>query len=64
MKRVLAIGSVATLSTMQAYAALPTAVTDAIDGYETDATTAIGLLMAAGVVIWGLFKLARKFGWI
>ena len=46
-----------------AHAALPTEVGTAITTYQTDATTAIGLVMAAGVVIWGLFKLASKMGW-
>ena len=35
-----------------AHAALPTEV-----------TTAIGLIMGAGVIIWGLLKLASKMGW-
>lgn len=52
---VLAVGS--------AHAALPSSVSDAITEYQTDATTAIGLIMAAGVVIWGLMKLASKLGW-
>ena len=46
-----------------AHAALPAAVETAITDYQTDATTAIGLIMAAGVVIWGLMKLASKLGW-
>lgn len=46
-----------------AHAALPASVSDAITEYQTDATTAIGLIMAAGVVIWGLMKLASKLGW-
>lgn len=46
-----------------AFAALDPAVPAAITAYQTDATTAIGLIMAAGVVIWGLMKLASKLGW-
>lgn len=46
-----------------AHAELPAAVSTAITAYQTDATTAIGLIMAAGVVIWGLMKLASKLGW-
>lgn len=46
-----------------AHAALPATVSTAITEYQTDATTAIGLIMAAGVVIWGLMKLASKLGW-
>jgi hypothetical protein len=47
-----------------AHAALPTNVSDAITAYETDALAAIGLVMAAGVAIWGLRKLAGKMGWM
>lgn len=46
-----------------ANAALPEAVSTAITGYQTDALAAIGLVMAAGVTIWGLMKLASKMGW-
>lgn len=46
-----------------AHAELPAAVGTAITAYQTDASTAIGLVMAAGVVIWGLMKLASKLGW-
>lgn len=46
-----------------AHAALPTAVGEAITEYQTDALAAIGLVMAAGVAIWGLMKLASKLGW-
>ena len=46
-----------------AHAALPEGVSTAIAQYQTDATTAIGLIMGAGVVIWGLMRLASKFGW-
>lgn len=54
----------ALLASMQsAHAALPTAVSDAITAYQTDALAAIGLVMAAGVTIWGLMKLASKMGW-
>ena len=52
-----------TLLAASAHAALPTEVGTAITGYQTDATTAIGLVMAAGVTIWGLMKLASKMGW-
>lgn len=46
-----------------AHAALPEGVSDAITTYQTDALAAIGLVMAAGVAIWGLNKLASKLGW-
>jgi len=47
-----------------AHAELPKATSEAVTTYQTDATTAIGLIMGAGVVIWGLMKLGRKLGWI
>ena len=50
-------------TTGAAHAALPTGVSDAVTAYQTDATTAIGLMMAAGVVVWGLLVLKRKLGW-
>ena len=46
-----------------AHAALPEGVSSAIGAYETDALEAIGLVMAAGVAVWGLMKLASKLGW-
>lgn len=47
-----------------AHAELPDGVSDAVSTYQTDATTAFGLMIAAGVVIWGLMKLGRKLGWL
>ena len=61
---VVAVGTVAAGATASAHAALPAAVETAITGYSTDAGTAIGLVIGAGVVIWGLMKLGRKFGWM
>lgn len=46
-----------------AHAALPTEVTTAITEYKTDTLEAIGIVIGAGVVIWGLLKLASKLGW-
>lgn len=51
------------VSAGSAHAALPEGVQTAIDAYKADATTAIGLIMGAGVMIWGLMKLASKLGW-
>jgi Inovirus Coat protein B len=47
----------------QAHAALPEAVSTEITTYKTDALAAAGLIIAAGVAIWGLLKLASKLGW-
>lgn len=46
-----------------AHAALPEGASTAITEYKDDAIMAIGLVMAAGVAIWGLRKLASKLGW-
>lgn len=46
-----------------AHAALPADVGTAITGYKEDALAAIALVMAAGVAVWGLNKLASKLGW-
>lgn len=46
-----------------AHAALPEGAAAAITEYKTDALAAIGLVMAAGVAVWGLNKLASKLGW-
>ena len=61
--RVVAVPALVVLAMGSAHAALPSSVSGAITEYQTDATTAIGLIMAAGVVIWGLMKLASKLGW-
>lgn len=57
-----ALAFLATLGT-SAHAALPEGVSTAITAYQTDATSAISLVMAAGVAIWGLMRLASKLGW-
>jgi hypothetical protein len=46
-----------------AHAELPTEVSAAVTEYKTDALAAIGLVLAAGVAIWGLKKLGSKMGW-
>jgi spore coat polysaccharide biosynthesis protein SpsF (cytidylyltransferase family) len=58
-----AVVAIATAAATSAHAELPAAVSTAIAGYQTDATTAIGLIMGAGVVIWGLMRLKSKMGW-
>lgn len=62
MKKIAIVASLSALG-ISAHAALPTEVTTAITGYQTDALAAIGLVMAAGVTVWGLMKLASKMGW-
>lgn len=57
-----AVASVAGIAG-SAHAALPLGLSTAIEAYQTDATTALGLIMGAGVVVWGLIKLKSKLGW-
>jgi hypothetical protein len=47
----------------QAHAALPEAVSTEIGTAKTDMLAAAGLVIAAMVAVWGLMKLASKFGW-
>lgn len=61
--RLAAIPALALATAFSAHAALPPEVETAITAYQTDALAAIGLVMAAGVTIWGLMKLASKMGW-
>ncbi len=59
-------GSVAAvLSAMgvNAHAALPVEVTDAITTAGNDMVAAITAIIVAFVAFWGLKKLATKFGW-
>lgn len=44
------------------HAALPAGFSGAVTQYQVDAVEAIGLLMAAGIVIWGVLKLKSKLG--
>lgn len=62
MKKIAIVSALSALAA-SAHAELPAAVSTAITGYQTDALAAIGLVMAAGVTIWGLMKLASKMGW-
>ena len=57
------VGALVATVTAKANATLPASLATAIEAYQTDATTALGLIMGAGVVIWGLIKLKSKLGW-
>lgn len=59
----IALVSAAAAAAASAHAELPPGVSTAVTAYQTDALAAIGLVMAAGVAIWGLRKLASKLGW-
>lgn len=55
------VGAVLSIAT-SAHAALPPGFAGSITQYQADTVEAIGLLMAAGVVIWGVLKLKSKLG--
>ena len=62
--RVLAGGSVSVAAFFNlANAALPTEVTAAITGAQTDLLAAVGAVIAAMATVWGLRKLGQKMGW-
>lgn len=61
--RLIAIPAFVVATAGAAHAALPEGVETAITTYSTDALAAIGLVLAAGVAIWGLKKLGTKLGW-
>ena len=48
---------------VNAHAALPVEVTDAITTAGNDMVAAITAIIVAFVAFWGLKKLATKFGW-
>ncbi|GAA3994685.1 hypothetical protein GCM10022279_17850 [Comamonas faecalis] len=58
-----AVPALALIGVSSAYAELPTEVSTAVTEYKTDALAAIGMVLAAGVAIWGLRKLGTKLGW-
>ena len=62
-KRLAIVQAAALFAAGAAHAALPPAVSEAIDTSKTDMLAAIGLVMAAMVAVWGLKKLASKMGW-
>lgn len=44
------------------HAAVPEGFAAAVTSYGTDTASAIGLLIAAGIVVWGAKKLGQKLG--
>jgi len=44
-------------------AAVPAGVTTAMSDLSTDGVAIVGSIMGACIAIWGLKKLATKFGW-
>ncbi|WP_142747577.1 major capsid protein [Mycobacterium tuberculosis] len=62
--RLASIPAVLAATAGTALAALPDGVTTETTTYKTDALAALGLILAAGVAIWGLKKLGSKLGWL
>lgn len=62
--RLAAVQAAALVAAGAAHAALPTEVSTAVDTAKTDLLSAIGMVMAAMVAVWGLRKLASKMGWM
>lgn len=63
LAKLAALPAIAGATIGSAMAELPATVAPAVTEYQTDAGTAIGLMMGAGVIIWGLLKLKAKLGW-
>lgn len=59
--RVSIVGALAAAG-VSAHAALPTGFAAAVEQYGTDVVAAIGLMIAAGVLVWGTKKLGSKLG--
>lgn len=62
--RLAAIPAFVAATTGSALAALPDSVTTETTAYKTDTLQALGLIIAAGIAIWGLKKLGQKMGWL
>lgn len=63
-RRLAFISATTALAVGSAHAELPAAVATSITAAQTDMTTAIGLIIGAMVVVWGLRKLGQKLGWL
>ena len=62
IKRGLALAGVLVLATGTAMADVPAGVTTAITGAQTDGTTIVTALAAAGAAVFLIAKVLRKFG--
>lgn len=61
--RAASAGTVLAFTAASAHAALPPGAQEAIDEFKENGVLAVGAVMGAGVVIWGLLALKRKMGW-
>ncbi|MFT4241444.1 MAG: major capsid protein [Acidovorax sp.] len=64
ISKIAAVPALALASVMNAHAELPASVATTISEYKDDSLEALGLIIAAGIAIWGLRKLGQRFGWI
>ncbi|WP_114973668.1 major capsid protein [Rhodoferax ferrireducens] len=62
IRGLVAAGVLATVGA--ANAALPTEAATAITTAGTDLLSAIGMVIASMVAVWGLRKLGQKMGWL
>jgi hypothetical protein len=60
--RAVAIGGTALATMGSAHAALPSGFSDAVTAYGADVASGIGLLIAAGIVVYASKKLGQKLG--
>ena len=62
------VGAGAVTLAQQAHAtvtgAAPAGAADAIAQYSADAIVVTGLMIGAGIAVWGAMKIGRKFGWM
>lgn len=60
MKKIAA--AVAAFGSVAAFAEVPAGFATAVTTYQTDVVAGIGLLTAAGIVVYGAKKLGQKLG--
>ena len=61
-KKLALVGPALGIFTMQAHAALPAAVSTAIDAVEADGILLVGLVAAAGAAVYLIAKVLGRFG--
>lgn len=55
-----AAGALAVLTPVSAFAALPTAVTDAVTAAQTDGLTLVGIMLALGAAVFVIYKIGKR----
>jgi hypothetical protein len=59
-----AVPALALVAAGNAMAAVPESVSTETASLKTDGLAIIGMIMGALIAVWGLKKLASKFGWV